>query len=106
MFGISFEPSEEKTNKEKEEDLYKKVYDQLESLDNKNKFYYILGFFGFFFVLLSIICVLLFSLSYFSAFAWNNSFAVFFDLPIISWLNVFLGYLFLVVFYRMIKYIF
>lgn len=89
-----------------EEDIYKKVYDQLESFDGKNKFYFILGFFGFFFVLFSIIGALLFSLSYLSAFAWNNSFSVFFDLPIISWLNVFLGYLFLVVFYRMIKYIF
>ena len=108
MFGISFEPSEEKTNKEKEEEDLKKAIDLVSSSINDNMPD------GFkkltLFIIISILSLIfltpflfLFLLGLFSSFLWNNSLALFFDLPILEWFNFVFGYLFFYFVYKILK---
>ena len=109
MFGISFEPSEEKTNKEKEEDL-KKAIDLVSSSINDNipdgfKKVTLFVFISALSLIFLTPFLFLFLLGLFSSFLWNNSLVLFFDLPILEWFNFVFGYLFFYFVYRIIKFI-
>lgn len=101
MFGISLQQDNDNEDNELSEAI------NVISKSTKNdgaKF--IIGFLFLLVFFLFILCLLFFGIFSLSAFAWNSSFAVLFNLPILSWINIAFGYTFIYVIYRMIKFIF
>jgi len=104
MFGISIESNNnDKNNDEVFKEKVSSLYEELKTNPSGFKISFVFGFFLFFFLAFGLLSLILFGIFYLSAFAWNNSFVHIFDLPVMSWLNMAFGYIFVYIVYRMLR---
>tara|TARA_S200002703_G_scaffold30556_1_gene26526 strand:+ start:500 stop:817 length:318 start_codon:yes stop_codon:yes gene_type:complete len=105
MFGISLQKDNDNEDSELSEAI-NVISNRISKSTKNDGVKFIIGFLFLLIFFLFILCLLFFGLFSLSAFAWNSSFAVFFNLPVLSWINIAFGYTFIYVIYRMIKFIF
>lgn len=103
MFGITFQTDDYYKNKENSLD---KISKEVENKSGLFKIIFFISLISIIVFFIGILSLMFFGFFYFLSFAWNNSFSLFFDLPTMNWLNLAFGYIFIHIFYKIIKFVF